>query len=106
MIVAKDGAVRHRKNLIDLFSEQEVKQFDHTAGGVFWCGGAWIDESRKDVIVLGSRGSPGDEPIPQLFRIVNLETGAVREGSSAVVLTALSEMNLGVLDLCLNWLLR
>jgi hypothetical protein len=82
VIVSRDGTVRHRKALIDLFSEKEVERFRHTAGGVFWCGGGWIDETRKEVIVLGDRGWPEEKPIPQLFRSVNMETGTVRHVSS------------------------
>jgi hypothetical protein len=102
VIVSKDGSVRYRKSLINLFSEKEVELFTHTMGSVLWCDGGWIDEHRKEAIVVGRREWPGDKPIPRLFRIVNLETGAVRVGSSAVVLTALSESNLGALDEALD----
>jgi HEAT repeat protein len=97
VIVSTDGKVRHHKDLIDLFSEKEVNQFTRSVGGVFWLGGGWIDEARREVIVVGSREWPDEKPIPRLFRIVNLETGVVRQGSSALILTALSERNLGAL---------
>jgi hypothetical protein len=38
------------------------------------------------------------DPIPRLFRVVDMESGIVRQGSSAVILTALSERNLGALQ--------
>ena len=96
-IVSKDGTVRYRKALIDLFSEEEVNRFTRSAGGIFWMGGGWIDEARKEIIVVSSRKFPDMDPIPRLFRVVSLETGIVRQGSSAVILTALSERNLGAL---------
>src|SRR5262249_29824663 len=102
VVVSKDGTVRHRKDLIDLFSEAEVGRFPRTAGGVMWCGGGWIDERRKQIIVVGPNFGPSDEPIPRLFRIVDMATGAVGDGSSEVVLTALSEANAGALDEALD----
>ncbi|MDB5350117.1 MAG: hypothetical protein JWN86_1364 [Planctomycetota bacterium] len=98
VVVAKDGTVRHRKDLIDLFNEGEVARFMRSAGGVWWCGGGWIDEGRKEIIVVGSGSGQEDEAIPRLFRIVDMESGKVRDGSPDVVLTALSEVNLGELD--------
>jgi hypothetical protein len=97
VIVRTDASVRHRKALIDLFSAKEIEQFVHSAGSIFWVGGGWIDEARKDVIVVGSREWPDMEPIPRLFRVVNLETGIVRRGSPELILTALSARNLGAL---------
>jgi len=98
VIVSRDGTVRHRKALIDLFSEKEVDQFVRSAGSIFWMGGGWIDESRKEIVIVSAREFPDMKPIPRLFRVVRLETGIVRQGSSAVVLTALSELNMGALD--------
>ncbi len=98
VVVSKDGTVRHRKDLIDLFSEAEVARFGRSAGGVWWCGGGWIDEGRKQIIVVGSGSGREDEQAPRLFRIVDMETGLVRDGSPEVVLTALSEVNAGALD--------
>ena len=96
-IVSKDGTVRYRKALIDLFSEEEVNRFTRSAGGIFWMGGGWIDEARKEIIVVSSREFPDMDPIAGLFRVVSLETGIVRQRTSALTLTALSERNLGAL---------
>lgn len=102
VVVSGDGRIRHRKAMIDLFSEQELHRFVRTAGSIWWSGGGWIDENRKEVVVLGSREFPEMEPIPRLFRVVSLETGEVRKGSSDVVLTALAETNRGALDEALD----
>ena len=75
VVVANDGTVRHRKCLIELFSEGEVARFMRSAGGVWWCGGGWIDEGRRQIIVVGSGSGRRDERIPRLFRIVDMETG-------------------------------
>jgi hypothetical protein len=101
VVVSKDGTVRQRKDLIDLFNESEMKRFMRTAGGVHWCGGGWIDERRKQVIVVGARG-PAVEQVPRLFRIVDMETGKTRDATSEVVLTALSEGNFGAMDEALD----
>jgi hypothetical protein len=102
VVVAKDGTVRHRKDLIDLFSEDEIAQFMKSAGGVWWCGGGWIDEARKEIIVVGSNWGGGDVVVPRMFRIVDMETGKVRKGTPEVVLTVFSETNLGALDQALD----
>jgi HEAT repeats len=102
VVVEKNGTVRHRKNLIDLFSEGEIAQFMSTAGGVGWCGGGWIDEDRKEIVVVGSGWGTEEKAIPRLFRIVDMKTGNVRNGTAEVVLTVLSEANLGALDEALD----
>ncbi len=102
VVVSRDGTVRHRKALIDLFSENEVDEFVRTAGGVAWCGGGWIDDTRKEVVVLSRREFPDMKPIPRRLRIVDMETGKVRPGSSALALTALKERNRGAIDLAIE----
>jgi hypothetical protein len=102
VVVARDGTVRHRKDLIDLFNEAEVKRFFRSAGGIWWCGGGWIDEARKEVVVVGSRMGPGMRGITRLFRVVSLETGEVRDSTTELILTALAERNRGAMVLALS----
>jgi hypothetical protein len=102
VVVAKDGTVRHRKDLIDLFSEAEVERFFRSAGGVWWCGGGWIDEARKEVVVVSSGMGPGMSGRKRLFRVVSLETGNVRDGTLDLILTALAERNRGAMELALS----
>jgi hypothetical protein len=102
VIVGKDGTVRHRKDLIDLFTEEEVGRFLRTAGGVWWAGGGWIDERLREVVIVSSDAGPQDNRIPRLFRIVNMETGDVRPGSAREIITALAERNRGALDQALE----
>jgi len=104
VIVDRTGKVRHRKDLIDLFSDGELYKFLHTAGGVGWLGvgGGWIDERRREVVVVGSNYGRGEKPIPRLFRIVGLEKGDVRNGSEKEVVTVLAEANRGGLDFALE----
>lgn len=102
VIVAKDGAVRHGLNLIDLFREDDVENFQHTAGGVDWLGAGWIDDRRGQVIVVSTNRGNADERIDRLFRIVNLQTGKVRPGSPDEILTALVEANPGGLAMALE----
>ena len=85
-IVAADGTIRHRKRLSDLFSEQAIAQFTSTVSLIFWCGGAWLDEEQKELIVVSASRSLDGRPLRTFFRILSLETGAVRDGSPAVIL--------------------
>jgi hypothetical protein len=101
VVVARDGTVRHRKALIELFSKEDVARFRHTAGGVHWCDGGWIDETRKVVVVLGGF-TQEKQRIHRLYRIVDLESGKVREGTSDVIVNAISAPVPGVLDRALE----
>ena len=92
VIVAPDGTIRQRKSVGELFTAEERSRFLRTAGGVFWAGGGWFDESRHEIVVVSSS-------IPRLFRIIDLRTGAVRTGSTADVVRAVADGNRGALDL-------
>ncbi len=100
VVVSKDGTIRHRKCLIDLFDETEIANFLHTAGGVFWNRGGWIDEGQREVVVVGDNDDRELER--RAIRVINLETGSVRAGSEQQVLTAIAEKNRGGLNLALE----
>lgn len=102
VIVGKEGTFRHRKALIDLFSEEEIGRFHRTGGGIDWAGGGWIEERRREVIVVSKSGGTETMPVSRLFRIVNFETGQVRPGSSQEIVTALAEHNAGAIQLALD----
>jgi hypothetical protein len=104
VIVAKDGMVRHRKDMSDLFSDDELLQFHQTGGGVRWLGGGWIDESRHELIVVGGemRDENGETPKERLFRVVSLDSGMVLPGSSDLVIAALKVVNWGALQQALD----
>lgn len=98
-VVSRDGAVRYRKKLTDLFSEKEIQQFFFTVSTVFWYRGGWIDEIRKEVIVAGGRKQSSDKTILTPLRTVNLETGEVQETSTSAISRALSDVNRNGLNL-------
>jgi len=102
VIVGRDGKVRHRKDLIDLFSDAEINRFTRTAGGVRWLGGGWIDERRREVIVVGATDGTDRKPIPRLLRTVSMDTGKVSAGSNREIIAALADVNRGALDLALD----
>src|SRR5262249_16380116 len=94
--------VRQRKDLIDLFNDDEISSFLRTAGGVWWLGGGWIDEARREVVVVGSDRGRNDRTIERLFRIVSLDTGKVRPGSQKEIIRALAQGNPGALEFALE----
>ncbi len=71
-------------------SEDEVDRSMRSAGEVRWCGGGWIDEGRKQAIVVRSGFGLEDEQVSRLFRIVDIESSKVRNASAEVVRTALA----------------
>ena len=107
VIVAPNGTIRHRKCLKDLFSHSEIASFMVTAGGMFWAYDGWIDEKRREAVVIGwSRGNDDEEdekkPKRYYIRVVNLDTGNVRLGSPEDFVTAVAERNRGGLDVALD----
>jgi hypothetical protein len=102
VVVSNDGTIRHHKKLSDLFDEREISQFVHTTSLIDWYTGAWIDENRKEVVLVGGQQWPGMTSLPTILRVVELESGRVREGSSTAILAALSDPNVPELDLVLE----
>jgi hypothetical protein len=100
IVVSQDGRVRHRKDLADLFDEAELELFSHTAGGIFWLGGGWLDEKRREVIVVGGRPDARTGLWP--LRAVSIDTGKVTRASTNLIVRALADVNIGALDLALG----
>ena len=77
-IVSNDGAVRHRKKLVDLFNEKEVGQFYYTMSMVVWYRGGWIDEKfgkRSSWLALW-KGRAKKRPSPQRFQTLQVSRPA------------------------------
>ena len=99
--VGPDGTVKFRKDTLDLFDDHEMGQFRAiTAGGVWWCGGGWFDEKRKQFVIVGN--AMQSTPKQRFFRILDLETGELSKGSADLVVTALKDANPGALTLALD----
>ena len=89
-IVSPAGKILHRFSMKDLFPHHVVHHFSHTSGGIHWLDGAWIDESKKELVVLGtSHGYDG--PIPLALCVVHLESGKLQIVGKKVLVRALSE---------------
>jgi hypothetical protein len=98
IIVARDGTIRHRLNLSEVFP---TVAFSRTGGGnIFWSRGGWIDEQQREVVVVGwwTWGKSGETPPVAL---IGLENGKVRQGSMRDVVKALADRNRGAYDLAL-----
>jgi len=103
VVVAPDGSIRHRKHLSDLFTEEEIEDFMHTFGSICWLHDGWIDEKRREAVIIGSNDSGEEKRVkPRQIRVVSMETGKVRKGSLDDVVTALAERNRGGLDAALE----
>lgn len=98
--VTSDGNVKFRKDTLDLFSDDEMSQFGSTAGGVWWCDGGWFDERDKQFVIVGSRMKA--KPKERFFRVLNLETGELSQGSAALAVMALKTDNRGAMEFALD----
>jgi hypothetical protein len=102
VIVGSDGTIRQRKSIGELFTSEERSRFVRTAGGAIWACGGWFDERRREIVVVSSASRNNNGSFPHLYRIIDLRTGAVRTGSTADILRAMADRNLGGLDLTLE----
>jgi hypothetical protein len=82
--VARDGAVKHVKRMADLFSPEEIRAFTHTTSSVWWFHAAWIDETSKEVMIVGNGG---------VLRAVGIDGGKVRQAGDAEVGRAVSSLD-------------
>lgn len=108
VIIANDGTVRHRKNWADIFNKEEVALFTVSAGGAWWLRASWIDEVHRQVVVVGRAYTNREDairdegPKKYLYRTVSFETGQVQHSTSAEVISALRQKNLGALGLAIG----
>jgi hypothetical protein len=98
LFVSSDGKLRFKKLVYDLFTEEEWNQFPDTSAGVDWDGGGWIDDARRQLIVVGGRLASKE----RLFRAIDIETGAVSPATSGIVVAVLKDVNRGALELALE----
>ncbi len=97
VVVGPDGAIRHRKDLADLFDEPEIARFWESTGSVHWRRGGWIDERRRRVIVIGAARNTST-----FLRVVDLADGRVTKGTTAVVVEALTDADPAAIDFVLD----
>ena len=71
------GALLWRVNLMDLFTNAQIRKFTQTVGSVWWNRGWWITERRGKVVVVSVTG---------ITREIDLETGAVVGAMDEVLL--------------------
>lgn len=98
--VTQAGEVNFRKDTLDLFDDGEMNLFRATAGGVWWRGGGWFDEARKQFVIVSAEME--SKPKQRLFRVLNLDSGELSKGGPELVVTALKEVNHGALETALD----
>lgn len=98
--VTQAGEVNFRKDTLDLFDAGEMNLFRATAGGVWWCGGGWFDDARKQFVIVSAEME--SKPKQRLFRVLDLDSGELAKGGPEPVVTALKEVNRGALETALD----
>jgi hypothetical protein len=86
-VLSLKGKVLHATKLQRLFKPADCSGFFRTLSGcVWWLYAAWIDEERREVVIVGKNSETDTYPLAA-FR---LDTGAVRNGGSKDVLRAIA----------------
>ncbi len=79
--VAADGTVHFEKTLPELFPDH-LDQFPRTASSTWWHRGCWIDDERRQVVVIAGGGLFGVAPVGKpIVRVIDFVTGQTREGT-------------------------
>jgi hypothetical protein len=103
-LVSRQGEILHTIPLGSLFKVG----FHRTGGGsLMWLKCAWIDEEKREVVVVGRKDREEDtEPVS----VVDFSTGRVRPGGTEQVLQAITTKNPAALsyalDLAMAWKLQ
>jgi len=107
-IVSLKGNPAHSIKLESLFSHDEIVSFQRTLSGCLsWWRCAWIDEDRRELIVVGrNTNKNGSDPLASIA----FDTGVVRRGGREDVMRAILTRNPGALasalDIAIRWNLR
>jgi hypothetical protein len=102
-VLSRNGTPRYSKSLHDLFDGETRVNFPRTGSGTFWLDHAWIDEQRKEIVIVGRKdGRQGTPPLA----VVGFEKGSVRSGGVQDVLQAISSRNRGALKSALEVAMR
>jgi hypothetical protein len=89
-VVSLNGQTRFTKKLNDLFDAKAVGEFPCTMSGCpGWLDAAWIDEQRRELVIIGANGTNEVNPLA----VVRLDTGVARVGSSQDILQAIVTRN-------------
>jgi hypothetical protein len=100
VISRTDGRIAFVKTLGDVFTDEQIDSFQRLDASLIWLGGAWIDEERAELVIIGARNKRGAEC--QVIRVIRLETGKVRDGGGKDVLRAIEKRNRMAMELALD----
>lgn len=81
VIVSSAGKVIHRRRLIDLFSDDELADFDTSSGGMWWLSRhipGWINEEKKQLVLVAA--SSDAKPDHHLVRFIDWDNGQITSG--------------------------
>jgi hypothetical protein len=97
-VYSMSGRIRFKKTLAEIFTEKEIDRFETGSYGIFWFRDAWIDEVRKEVVIIAAEGREIQDvefglPDSQRVRVMDLKTGEVRLGGEDEILQAIINQN-------------
>jgi hypothetical protein len=90
-VLSTNGKVAYTAKLSELFQSADWAGFTRTMSGcVWWLRDAWIDEERREVVIVAKCNSAkGTYPLA----VLRLDTGVIRHGSNRDVLRAIATRN-------------
>ena len=81
VIISANGKVIHRKSLVELFADKGLKDFETTAGGMFWSSSrnpGWIDDTLKQLVVVSAENAK--QPSQRFVKYLDWQTGEITNG--------------------------
>ena len=81
IMVSSTGKVIHRKRLIDVFTDDQLADFDTSAGGLCWLNNrnpGWINEEKNQLVIVGAASET--KPNQYLVRFIDWQTGQITTG--------------------------
>lgn len=102
-ILSLDGKILNAKKIVDLFDEKAIGRFYRGWSNLGWLQDSWIDEEKREVVILGLGKTDEDA---NSIAVINIDTGKVRNGLSADILRAIASRNPGALAAALDSAVR
>ncbi len=90
ILISMSGEIRFRKSLAELFGV-EAEQFGGTMDRIHWYSSYWIDEARREMIIVARNTIVENRRPTRLLRAVSFDTGKVRVGEPADVARGISD---------------
>lgn len=90
IFLTMDGQIKFRKDLLELFG-RDKSLFSRTESRVEWLSRAWIDEGRREFVIVSTEIIGGGATRQRLLRAIDLGSGKIRVADASDVMRAIPD---------------